>query len=109
VKIGIKRHRIDLQRATKAQTNTGAIERTWATFGRVWADVNPLRGDEAQAAMQLEARTTHRIRMRRTPASATLTPADRIAWGGRLFEITGVIDIAERQREIEVIAAEVTA
>ena len=109
VRVGIKRHRVDLQRAAKTQSDTGDLVKTWATFGRVWADVNPLRGEELTLQQQLKATTTHRVRLRRTPASATLTPADRVKWGGRIFEIETVVDVGERRREMELMAREFIA
>jgi len=109
VKIGIKRHRIDLERAGRTQTTTGDLTKTWVRFARVWADVIPLRGAEAIQAQQTTATVTHSIRMRRTPESATLTPADRVKFGRRIFELTSVVDIGERRREIEATGHEITA
>jgi len=107
--IGIKRHRVDLERATTVQTDTGALAKTWTRIGRVWADVTPIRGEELTQAQQLTATVSHRIRLRWSAAGATLTPADRIKWGGRLFELVSVIDVGERRRELEATAREVVA
>lgn len=109
MKIGRKRHRVTIERITTAQTATGAMEKTWASIGQVWAEIVPQRGDEASEQMQLTASLLHTIRLRRTGAAVGLTPADRITYQGRTFELTSVADIGERNREIECQATEVTA
>lgn len=109
MKLGRKRHRVTIERATARQTATGAMEKTWTSLGQVWAEIIPQRGDEASEQMQLGATLAHTIRMRRTGAAISLTPADRIIYAGRTFEVTVVADIGERNREIECQATEATA
>jgi SPP1 family predicted phage head-tail adaptor len=109
MKIGRKRHRVTIERATSAQTATGAMGKTWTSRGQVWAEITPQRGDEASEQMQLSASVVHTIRLRRTGAAVGLTPADRITYQGRTFELTSVADIGERNREIECQATEATA
>ena len=109
MRIGLKRHRVTIERATTAQTDTGAMAKTWGSIGQVWAEIVPMRGDEQIQGMQLTAAVTHTIRMRRTGAAASLTPADRITYAGRTFDLTSTVDIGERGREIECVATEVTA
>ena len=59
-----------------------------------WAERLELRGDERYAATQMvaEADTRWRIRYR-----ADLTPIDRLSYAGRIYDVTGVVEIGRRE------------
>lgn len=109
MKIGLKRRRVAIERATKSQTSSGAISKAWSVVGHAWASIDPIRGEERVQAMQLQAVVTHTIRMRMTGIAATLTAVDRITYRGRQFIISSVINIGERDRELEILATETAA
>lgn len=62
----------------------GTIPGGWADVATIWADVQPLRGGEAIANMQVTANQTYRVWMR---ADVAVTPDNRLVWEGRVLDI----------------------
>lgn len=97
-------HRVELQRASESLVN-GAVQKTWATIATVWAEVAPLAGREFFASQQVQSDISHRITMRYIPG-VNLTPADRVKFGTRIFDISAVLNIGERNKEWSIQAVE---
>jgi len=72
-------------------------------MGTLWAQISPLRGNEAASARQINATVTHRIITRYL---AGVKARDRFIWGDRTFEIISVRNIDERNRMLEIDAEE---
>lgn len=90
-----------------AKTSDGAGGFTLAApalVAEVWANVEPLEGDEQIAAMQTEARATHRVTMRyREDVKASM----RLLLGARVLEIVGApIDTDERHSTLTMLCRE---
>lgn len=99
-------HRIKLQQMTGAggQDSTGQPQETWTDVAEVWAAVEPIRGREYFAAQQVNAETTHRVRIRYLVG---VTPMMRILFGARVLRIEAVINVDERNRELQLMCVEV--
>ena len=85
----------------------GAIGEQTVTFSKAadaYAYIEPLRGREYWAAAQIQAETTHEIRMR--PLDITLTNRHEIVFGTRRFEIEAVRNIGERNVELVLMCKE---
>ena len=100
---GKLRHRLTVQTVTGAQDRYGEPSDTWADTRVVWAQVTPLTGDELIVARQVTPEVTHDIRMR---YGVTVTPANRLLWGTRVFGILAVLNIEERNRELQLLCKE---
>lgn len=72
----------------------------------VWASIEPLRGQEALLARQLDATLSHRITIPWSSDIATIDPSHFIDFGDRRFHISEVRNIREENREMEIIAGE---
>lgn len=105
MKAGRLRHRVTLQRAVTTADGHGDQVRTYSDLATVWADVEAIGGREFIAGAHVQADVTSRITLRARPG-LTLTPADRITWGTRTFDIRHVIDLQGRSREWQVMATE---
>ncbi|MEY4402188.1 MAG: hypothetical protein RIR91_223 [Verrucomicrobiota bacterium] len=105
MKAGRLRHRVTLQRGTVTANSHGDQVRSYVDLRTVWADVEALGGREFLAAEHVQAEVTSRITLRAQP-DITLTPADRIVWGSRIFDIRHVIDLQGRSRDWQVMASE---
>lgn len=105
MKAGKLRHRVTLQRAVTTADGHGDQVRTYSDLATVWADVEAIGGREFLSAQHVQADVTSRITLRARPG-LTLTPADRIVWGTRTFDIRHVIDMQGRSREWQVLATE---
>lgn len=100
---GRLRHRVTVQTPTRSANATGERTLTWSTVATVWAGVEPRRSVERDEASQQIAPTTYDIEMR---YRSDITPACRLQWGGKVLNITSVINVGNRNREISVVAVE---
>lgn len=103
IRAGKLRHRVEIRRATEARDDFGGVVQSWTLVAKRWASVDPLRGRERFAAQQVQADVTHKVRLRYTES---LMPTDRIVHDGRTFEIGAVLNVSERDREMELLCTE---
>ncbi len=106
VDLGSLRHRKDNQAGHAASAGGGGQSDPWAApviVATVWGKVEPLTGSERLRAMQIEDRLSHRIVIRYRPGT---TPAMRIVFGSRVFNIRAAIDREERGRFLELLCEE---
>ncbi len=104
MRAGNLRNKVIIQQATEAQDTFGEPDVSWSTFATVWASIEPLRGDEYFTAQQTGASISHRVRMRYLDG---VLPKMRILWGERVLEITSVLNVYERNRNMELMCFEV--
>lgn len=72
----------------------------WKPYKRVWADFRPLRSGEYQEAERKDRlEVTYLCRCRYVPG---ITSAMRILYKGRSFEITRIINVDERSKQLEI-------
>lgn len=100
---GRLRHRVEIQTFTETQDTFGEPDRTWATADTVWAAIEPLRGQELLSAQEINAETSHRVRLR---YHSSVTPTARFKFGTRIFDILSVINWQERGASLEVLCTE---
>lgn len=75
----------------------------WSVRGVFWADLRETPGKERLAAGRLEAPVTATLRLRATPETLAILPADRVLARGFTWKIIGApIDPDGRSRQIEV-------
>ncbi|MCH8155445.1 MAG: phage head closure protein [Proteobacteria bacterium] len=106
VKLGALRHRLVIQAERSTGDGGGGQSDPWAdpvTVATVWGKVEPLTGAERLRAMQIEDRLSHRIVIRHRPG---ITPAMRVRFGSRVFNIRAAIDREERGRFLELLCEE---
>ena len=79
----------------------------WAAFRTVRGEVDPLRGREYLASLQVQAELTHRVSLRYVKG---IKPTMRVRWGegddARIFEIESVINPMEQNYEIQLMCKE---
>ncbi len=106
VTVGELRHRLVIQSARAADDGGGGQSDPWSdpvTVATVWGKVEPLTGGERPRAMQIEDRLSHRVVIRHRPG---ITPAMRIVFGTRLFNVRAVVNREERGRFLELLCEE---
>jgi SPP1 family predicted phage head-tail adaptor len=103
VNIGKLRHRITIEQVAEAQNPDGSILETWSTYANAQASIDPVSGREYFAAQTTQADVTHRISLRYL---AGITPKMRVKYGSRIFDILSVININERNRELQLMCRE---
>lgn len=103
---GRLRKRVELQSTPITNRNpTGGVVENWTTIVTRWAELIPLRGQERFEAAQMEAQTTIKIRIR---YYSQLKPTWRIKYGERIFNITGIANVGERNFAQEIECKEVS-
>ena len=93
-KIGLLRHRVEIQQATRTQDSYGDAIETWSTIATVWASVEPISGRELWQAQQAQADVTHTITIR-VDSSTPILPEHRVKWGSRIFHVESALTIEE--------------
>lgn len=97
------RNRIRFEESAETQNAVGATT-TWSTFATVWAAISPLSGAEYYTAMQSLSETTHRVTTRYI---AGVNTHMRIVSGDREFNIVAIINVDNRNRELDIMCKEV--
>lgn len=87
----------------------GAEVITWVTIATPRANIQPLRGQERIEAAQVSAEVSHRVRIRYR--ATEIRPEMRVRYvdpvrGERILEIVSVVNVSERNREIELMCTE---
>lgn len=106
MRAGRLRHKATLQRWVETQEATGAPGGEWRDELQLWIGIEPVRGNERMALLQVQATTTHRIRAR---WSDKFAPEKRFLARGRVFHIQSVINIHERDSDAELMCVEQTS
>lgn len=99
---GKLRHRLQVQSYTEAQDTVGQSIKTWSLETTRYGEVQPLQGRELFNAQQVQPQTTHKVIMR----YYALTPAHRLVFNNRTFDVLSVINKDERNLVTEVLCAE---
>jgi SPP1 family predicted phage head-tail adaptor len=95
--------RIVIESKTQTPDDYGGNTVAWATFATVWAQIKPIKWLERFHSEKLENEVTHKIVIRyKTGIKANM----RILYDSRYFQITGITDIDEAKRYIEILAQE---
>lgn len=102
---GRLRKRVILQRPVETQGDTGGVTTAWVDVATVWAGVEPLRGREYESARARNAETTHRIVLRYRDDIAR-TWRLKSQSGTRYYRIDELLNIDERNRELQIRATE---
>lgn len=112
MKAGKLDRRIDIQRLTSSQSDSGAEVESWADIvSRRAATATPTRADEKNAAPQFVASQQVDFWIRWSSAVADVNPKDRVIYPaimadlspedaiteGRIFDIIGVEEIGRRE------------
>ncbi len=104
MRAGRLRHRVNIQVATEVKGSYGSATKAWSNaWSGVPASIEPLSGREFFSADEITAESTHKIVMR---YRVGVTKLHRILFGTRIFNITSVININERGKELVILATE---
>ena len=103
MRIGKLRHRITIERVVETQDADGAVIETWSTYATIQASIEPISGREYFAAQSTQADVTHRIGIRYLSG---IVPKMRVKYGSRIFDILSVINVNERNRELQLMCRE---
>jgi SPP1 family predicted phage head-tail adaptor len=103
MRAGRLRHRITIQDYTESQNTFGEVTKNWTDYATVWAAVEPVKGREFWESQQINAEITTKVTIRYL---AGIKPKMRILYDTRIFEIDSVINVDERNRELQLLVKE---
>jgi SPP1 family predicted phage head-tail adaptor len=103
VKIGKLRHRITIEESTETQDADGSVTENWSAFAAAQGSIEPISGREYFSAQTTRADLTHRVNLRYV---AGIMPKMRVRFGSRIFDILSVINVDERNRELQLMCRE---
>ncbi|MDB5297297.1 MAG: hypothetical protein JWO31_3280 [Phycisphaerales bacterium] len=101
---GKLRNLVTLQRPVRTTDELGASVVAWETVRQVWTEIKPATARELARVGRVDAETSHVITAR---YAADVAADCRLTYAGRTFNITGVVDVGERRRELAIYATEV--
>jgi SPP1 family predicted phage head-tail adaptor len=87
---------LTIERAEESRTPMGGVSQEWVEFAKVRAMAEQQKGREFEVARSRYAEVTEVFRFRWHPG---ITPKMRAKLGERVFNITAVINVEERNRE----------
>jgi SPP1 family predicted phage head-tail adaptor len=85
----------------------GQPDTTWSALTTTRCALRPLAGAEFFAASGEGSKITTEVRMRYKDALSTFTPADRLSIEDVLYDVTSIINVQARNRELVVMCSEV--
>ena len=86
--------RVELQRKGVGTIDFEPVE-NWAKYATVWAERRDAKGDEVVGSLQTRSQMTTVFRIHYRP---DVTPAHRLIFRGRIFDIKAVTTRDERER-----------
>jgi SPP1 family predicted phage head-tail adaptor len=106
--VGELRYRITFQKMNDTTTNDNGFplsdSEKWTDYITVWGAASPLKGSEFWSAMAVHYENTFKFMCR---YNSSINSKMRIKYNDRKFEITGVIDVDERHKWLQIYASEV--
>jgi SPP1 family predicted phage head-tail adaptor len=100
---GALRHRVTVKQRTITQNSIGEPVKTWSDYLSANANIEPLRGKEFIEGIASQSQVTHKVRLRYRTG---IVPTMRVYFCGRMMEIMYVINVGERNREINLFCKE---
>lgn len=100
--------RITIQRASVVKNGFGESVETWSDLVSVWAQFRAVSDGEKWRAGLVESREIARFIVRWSTTLAGVTSKDRLTFDGRSWGITGIKEVGDRRRWLE-ITAEIAA
>ena len=105
MKFSKMRHRITFLKPMGTYKNSmGENVSTYTDYKTVWAFVTPKTGREYDEAQKLRAETTYNVHTR---YFSDITAQMQIRFNDRILKIESVLNINERNEELQIVASEV--
>jgi SPP1 family predicted phage head-tail adaptor len=104
VRAGRLSRRVAYQTSAESRNALNEAFPTWSTVGTYWAEVRGLTGREVYHASQTKAEAPHVLTLRYPGFRPS--PAARFVYGARIFDVISVINVDERNRQVEVLVNE---
>lgn len=98
------RHKIIFQEQTQTKNMFGEVESTFSNVLTTFASINTISGKEQFLSNQNFATLSHKLRVR---YSSLINSKQQILFGTRVFKILAVLNIFEKNKELEILVEEI--
>lgn len=88
MRIGRRRHPLELQKLTRVSDGMGGWQEGWSTIATEWAAVDSVSGDEYFSAAQLQTLLSAKVTM---PYRADLTTEWRLIYHGKQYNVKAIL------------------
>lgn len=108
MKAGTLRHTVTIQQRSATIDAVGDVSDSWSTVITARAEIRPLNARELFAAQATQSEVTHQVtvRYRAELANPKAAATYRVLFGARVFDVHGVMNIDERNREVRMLCSE---
>ena len=103
IRLGTYRHQVRVEQRSTMQDASGELAQTWIPYATRRAAVQATPGGEVWASAQRSGRVPTVFKMRWFDG---LTPAMRIIWGTKTYNVLSVVDQGGNHEELIVTAEE---
>ena len=100
---GKRAHYIIIQQVSESADARGEMTQTWSEYANAWAEIKPVRGREYFQAHAENVAADTRIILPYLPG---ITSKMRVKFKSRIYDIETVINIDERNRELNLMCVE---
>ncbi|MDD5406009.1 MAG: phage head closure protein [Sulfurovaceae bacterium] len=104
MRIGPLNRLITIEQKAQTRDALGGVAAGWSEFTKAWAAINPVSGSSRYVSAERHSEATHQITIRWVNG---VTPKMRVVYGIRVFEIISALNIAERNKQMIIVAKEV--
>ena len=104
MRVGSLKNKIIFQEQTQTKSSVGQTINTWNDILTTWASIQTISGKEQFLSNQNFQTLSHKLRVR---YSSLINSKQRILFGTRVFKILAVLNIYEKDKELEILAEEV--
>ncbi len=105
VRSGAFNRPIIIQKLTDTRDAMGGAVRTWSTYIKTMAHIEPWKGNERPLAQQLYTNNTSKFLIRYRP-SQNIDASMRILYKTRIYNIRNIIQPAEAHTTLQILAEE---
>lgn len=95
---GQLRHRISIEALERTEDDAGGVTEEWVAHVSAFASIMPIGASEAFKMGAVQGSVSHRVRMR---YQSGVVPSMRVVHASRAFLITGVRNLSEESRWLE--------
>ncbi len=97
--------KVIIESLTETVDGVGQAVKTWSTFNQPWASIDPINGREYFSGNQLKDTMKVKIKIRYLSG---VTEKMRVNWNGKLYNIEGIVNVFERDKEMFLLCSEGT-
>lgn len=104
MRAGSLNNKIIFQEQSSGKDAAGEITNTWTNILTTWASIQTISGKEQFLSNQNFTTLSHKLRVR---YSKLINSKQQILFGTRIFKILAVLNIYEKNKELEILVEEV--